>query len=193
MLHHAVAEATGRKHEFATTEHLLLALTEDPDGMEIIRACGVDLDQLREQLTDYLDTECGGLIVEDGQEAMPSSALQRVIRRAVIRAQSSQLDEVTSANVLVALFSERESYAAQRLREQDMSYYDAVRYIVYGIVKSREEATRGAAEQAARDRADAADREGRRAARLEFLDRAIGLRLAAKAASLNPAPFIPGN
>jgi ATP-dependent Clp protease ATP-binding subunit ClpA len=193
MLHHAVAEATGRKHEFATTEHLLLALTEDPDGMEIIRACGVDLDQLREQLTDYLDTECGGLIVEDGQEARPSSAFQNVIRRAVIRVQSSQLDDVTSANVFVALFSERESYAVQRLRAQDMTRHDAVRYIVYGTVKSREEATRGAAEQAARDRADAADRERRRESRLKVLDRGIGLRFAAKAAGLNPAPFIPGN
>jgi ATP-dependent Clp protease ATP-binding subunit ClpA len=134
-LHRAVAYASQRKHEYATLEHLLLSLTDDEDAAAVMKACDVDLVELKKAVTNYIDTELRALIVEDGEDAKPTAGFQRVIQRAVIHVQSSGRDDVTGANVLVAVFSERESHAAYFLQEQDMTRYDAVNYIAHGIAK----------------------------------------------------------
>jgi len=134
-LHRAVAYANQRKHEYATLEHLLLSLVDDEDAAGVMRACDVDLGSLRNTLTNYVDNELRSLVVDDGEDAKPTAGFQRVIQRAVIHVQSSGREEVTGANVLVAIFSERESHAAYFLQEQDMTRYDAVNYIAHGIAK----------------------------------------------------------
>ncbi|MCR5875439.1 ATP-dependent Clp protease ATP-binding subunit ClpA [Phenylobacterium sp. J426] len=134
-LHRAVAYANQRKHEYATLEHLLLSLVDDEDAASVMRACDVDLGALRTTLTNYVDNELRSLVVDDGEDAKPTAGFQRVIQRAVIHVQSSGREEVTGANVLVAIFSERESHAAYFLQEQDMTRYDAVNYIAHGIAK----------------------------------------------------------
>ncbi|MBI1406969.1 MAG: ATP-dependent Clp protease ATP-binding subunit ClpA [Caulobacter sp.] len=134
-LHRAVAFANQRKHEYATLEHLLLSLADDEDAAGVMTACDVNLPELKKTLVNYIDTELKALIVEDGEDAKPTAGFQRVIQRAVIHVQSSGRDDVTGANVLVAVFSERESHAAYFLQEQDMTRYDAVNYIAHGIAK----------------------------------------------------------
>jgi ATP-dependent Clp protease ATP-binding subunit ClpA len=134
-LHRAVAFANQRKHEYATLEHLLLSLIDDEDSAGVMRACDVDLPALKTTLTNYVDNELRSLVVDDGEDAKPTPSFQRVIQRAVIHVQSSGREEVTGANVLVAIFSERESHAAYFLQEQDMTRYDAVNYIAHGIAK----------------------------------------------------------
>ncbi|MDX2103995.1 MAG: ATP-dependent Clp protease ATP-binding subunit ClpA [Alphaproteobacteria bacterium] len=134
-LHRALDLANQRRHEYATLEHLLLALTEDQDAIAVLRACGVDLDKLRRDLGGYLDAELQSLVSSRNEEAKPTAGFQRVVQRAVIHVQSSGRAEVTGANVLVAMFSERESHAVYFLQEQDMSRFDAVNYISHGIAK----------------------------------------------------------
>ncbi|MBI1326790.1 MAG: ATP-dependent Clp protease ATP-binding subunit ClpA [Alphaproteobacteria bacterium] len=134
-LHRAIGYASQRNHEFATLEHLLFALTEDQDAMSVLRSCGVELDELREQLAHYLDHELKELVNFAVSEPKPTTALQRVLQRAAIHVQSSGREEVTGANVLVALFSERESNAVYFLQQQDMTRFDAVNYISHGIAK----------------------------------------------------------
>ena len=134
-LHRAIAFANQRKHEYATLEHLLLSLTEDAEATAVMGACNVDLAVLKRNLESYLDTELRSLIVDTGDDAKPTAGFQRVIQRAVIHVQSSGRDEVSGANVLVAVFSERESHAAFFLQEQDMTRYDAVNFIAHGIAK----------------------------------------------------------
>ena len=148
-LHKAVKFANERKHEYATLEHLLLSLADDPDAKGVMLACEVDLTVLKKNILNYLDTELRSLIVDDGEDAKPTAGFQRVIQRAVIHVQSSGREEVTGANVLVAIFSERESHAAYFLQEQDMTRYDAVNFIAHGIAKkagaSETRAVKGAA------------------------------------------------
>jgi ATP-dependent Clp protease ATP-binding subunit ClpA len=134
-LHRALAVAGERRHEYATLEHLLLALIDDQDAAAVMRACNVDLDALRRNLVEYVDTELGNLVSDGRQDSKPTAGFQRVIQRAVIHVQSSGREEVTGANVLVAIFAERESHAAYFLQEQDMTRYDAVNYISHGIAK----------------------------------------------------------
>ena len=134
-LHRAVAYANQRRHEYATLEHLLLSLTDDQEAAGVMRACDVDLPALKKNLVNYLDTELKSLVIESGEEAKPTAGFQRAIQRAVIHVQSSGREEVTGANVLVAIFSERESHAAYFLQEQDMTRYDAVNFIAHGIAK----------------------------------------------------------
>src|SRR3989449_2717412 len=134
-LHRALALANERHHEYATLEHLLLALLDDQDAAAVMRACNVDLDKLRRSLTSYLQTELENLVSDGNEDSKPTAGFQRVIQRAVIHVQSSGREEVTGANVLVAIFAERESHAAYFLQEQDMTRYDAVNYISHGIAK----------------------------------------------------------
>jgi ATP-dependent Clp protease ATP-binding subunit ClpA len=134
-LHRALAAANDRGHEYATLEHLLLSLTEDQDAMAVLRSCGIALPELKEQLVQYLDSELGYLVAETAVESKPTTAFQRVLQRAAIHVQSSGREEVTGANVLVALFSERESHAVYFLQEQDMTRFDAINYISHGIAK----------------------------------------------------------
>ena len=134
-LHRALALANERRHEYATLEHLLLSLTDDKDAAAVMKACNVDLDVLRRSLTNYIDNELGQMISAEREDSKPTAGFQRVIQRAVIHVQSSGREEVTGANVLVAIFAERESHAAFFLQEQDMTRYDAVNYISHGIAK----------------------------------------------------------
>ena len=134
-LHGALALANGRHHEYATLEHLLLALTEDDDAAPVMRACGVDVSELRDNLESYLDTELQGLVVDGVAEAKPTAGFQRVLQRAAMHVQASGRSEVNGANVLVAFFSEREAFAVYFLQRQDMSRLDAVSFISHGISK----------------------------------------------------------
>ena len=134
-LHNALANASERRHEYATLEHLLLALIDDEDAAQVMGACGVDLAELGEVVKQYLDQEYQSLKTEDGSDPQPTAGFQRVIQRAILHVQSSGKDTVTGANVLVALFSERDSYAVYFLQQQDMSRLDAVSYISHGIGK----------------------------------------------------------
>src|ERR1700753_2754796 len=134
-LHRALAIANERHHQYATLEHLLLSLIDDSDAAAVMRACSVDLDKLRTSLVSYLETEFENLVTDGADDAKPTAGFQRVIQRAVIHVQSSGREEVTGANVLVAIFSERESHAAYFLQEQDMTRYDAVNFIAHGIAK----------------------------------------------------------
>ena len=135
-LHRALRSANERRHEFATLEHLLLALCDDNDARSVLRACNVEIDQLRLQLSNYLDEDLTSLSVEEEEEAKPTAGFQRVIQRTVYHVQSSGRDEVTGANVLVAVFAERESHAVFFLQEQDMTRLDAVSYIAHGVAKT---------------------------------------------------------
>ncbi len=134
-LHRALAIANEKNHEYATLEHLLLALCSDQDAMAVLRACGIDLDDLGSALLHYIENDLSSLINFDSEESKPTNAFQRVLQRAAIHVQSSGREEVTGANVLVALFSERESHAVYTLQERDMTRFDAVNYISHGIAK----------------------------------------------------------
>ncbi|MZR12463.1 ATP-dependent Clp protease ATP-binding subunit ClpA [Maritimibacter sp. DP07] len=167
-IHAALAHANERQHELATLEHLLLALIDEPDAARVMKACSVDLEDLRGTLIKYIDEELSAFETNiEGSEAVPTAAFQRVIQRAAIHVQSSGRTEVTGANVLVAIFAERESNAAYFLQEQDMTRYDAVNYIAHGVAKDPsygetrpvsgtpdfEEATNEAADEEAKDSA----------------------------------------
>ena len=182
-LHRALALANERHQEYATLEHLLLALTEDQDAVAVMRACNVDMDVLRQNLTDYVDTELDNLVTMDGAESKPTAGFQRVIQRAVIHVQSSGRDEVTGANVLVAIFAERESHAAFFLQEQDMTRYDAVNYISHGIAKRPGYTETRAARGADEETADADEDGGQKSDALE----AYCIDLNKKARYRNPA------
>jgi ATP-dependent Clp protease ATP-binding subunit ClpA len=134
-LHRALEYANERHHEYATLEHLLLALLDDRDAAAVMKACLVDFDALRKRITEYLDNELSGLRVKGSTEAQPTTGFQRVVHRAVVHVQSSGREEVTGANVLVAIFAERESHAAFFLQEQEMTRFEAVQYISHGIAK----------------------------------------------------------
>jgi ATP-dependent Clp protease ATP-binding subunit ClpA len=134
-LHRALALANERRHEYATLEHLLLALVDDQDAAAVMKACSVDLEKLKKSLVGYIDSELENLVTDGSDDSKPTAGFQRVIQRAVIHVQSSGREEVTGANVLVAIFAERESHAAYFLQEQDMTRYDAVNYISHGIAK----------------------------------------------------------
>jgi ATP-dependent Clp protease ATP-binding subunit ClpA len=135
-LHRSLSFASDRRHEYATLEHLLLGLADDTDAATVLRACGVDLDKLRQDLTEFLDKDLSGLTTDRSTEPKPTAGFQRVVQRAAIHVQSSGRDEVTGANVLVALFSERESHAVYFLQLQDMTRLDAVNFISHGIAKA---------------------------------------------------------
>ena len=135
-IHTSLALAAARKHELATLEHLLVALIDEPEAANVMKACSVDLKVLKKNLSQYLDEELTSLVSETKEfDSTPTTAFQRVIQRAAIHVQSSGRSEVTGANVLVAIFAERESNAAYFLQEQEMTRYDAVNYIAHGVAK----------------------------------------------------------
>jgi ATP-dependent Clp protease ATP-binding subunit ClpA len=134
-LHRALGIATEHNHEFATLEHLLLALTDDQDGVSVLRACGVEVDKLRQELSSFIGDDLGDLETANLSEPKPTAGFQRVVQRAAIHVQSSGREEVTGANVLVAIFSEREAHAVYFLQMHDMTRLDAVNYISHGIAK----------------------------------------------------------
>jgi ATP-dependent Clp protease ATP-binding subunit ClpA len=134
-LHQAIKLASDRHHEYATLEHLLLALIDDTDASQVMKACNVDMDALRKSVQKYIDEDLATLVMDESDEAKPTTGFQRVVQRAVLHVQNSGRDEVTGANVLVALFTERESHAVYFLQEQNMNRLDAVSYISHGIAK----------------------------------------------------------
>ena len=132
-LRRAMGAATAKAHEFATLEHLLLALTEDSDALEVLSACKVDIQELRSRLTDYIETELASIVSHsDNLDVQPTASFQRVIQRAIIHTQSSGREVATGANVLVSIFSERESHAVWFLKSLNMTRLDAVSYISHG-------------------------------------------------------------
>jgi len=134
-LHRALALAKKYKHEYATLEHLLYALTDDHDAQAVMRGCGINLTDIKKNIGDFLEQELTSLVVDDLEESRPTAGFQRVIHRAAIHVQSAGKNEVTGANVLVALFSERDSHAVYFLQEQELSRLDVVNYISHGVVK----------------------------------------------------------
>ncbi len=157
-LHRALEYANERHHEYATLEHLLLSLLDDRDAAAVMKACAVDIDELRARITEFLDNELSSLFVKGSTEAQPTTGFQRVIHRAVVHVQSSGREEVTGANVLVAIFAERETHAAFFLQEQEMTRFDAVQYISHGIAKrpgmSEPRHVRGVDEDAGSEKGD---------------------------------------
>ena len=148
-LRRAMGAATAKAHEFATLEHLLLALTEDSDALEVLSACKVDIQELRSRLTDYIETELASIVSHsDNLDVQPTASFQRVIQRAIIHTQSSGREVATGANVLVSIFSERESHAVWFLKSLNMTRLDAVSYISHG---SDGNIGRGAEERAESD------------------------------------------
>ena len=135
-LHRALGHANERRHEYATLEHLLLALTDDQDTVAVLRACSVDLDRLRREVLSYVDNELANLVAAHGDDAKPTASLQRVLQRAAIQVQSSGREEVTGANVLVAMFAERESHAVFFLQAQGTTRFDIVNYMSHGIPRA---------------------------------------------------------
>ncbi len=162
-LERALSAAGERSHEYATLEHLLLALTDDEDAIEVMTACKVDIKALKEALEQYIDEDLTSLITDNPSgRVQPTAAFQRVVQRAVLHVESSGRDEVSGANILISIFSERESHATYFLQEQDMTRYDAVNYVSHGVSKvpgqSRSNTPRGA-EQAAEEAPKAPDSE----------------------------------
>ena len=192
-LHQALGHASARRHEFATLEHLLLALIDDEDAAAVMRACNVDLEALRQTVTTYIDTELEALVVRDRGDTKPTAGFQRVIQRAVIHVQSSGREEVTGANVLVAIFAERESHAAYFLQEQEMTRYDAVNYISHGIAKrpgaSESRPPRGAEEEPEESQESASpsqDREGGKKKESALAAYAVDLNKKARIGKIDP-------
>src|SRR3982074_1895765 len=134
-LHRAFGLAGERRHEYATLEHLLLAMTEDDDAVPVLKACGVDIDRLRHDLETFIDNRLKGIITQNPSEPLPTAGFQRVVQRAAVPVQPSGRKEVTGANVLVALFSERDSHAVSFLENQGSSRLDPVDYISHGKAK----------------------------------------------------------
>jgi ATP-dependent Clp protease ATP-binding subunit ClpA len=134
-LNQAFREAREHQHEFMTIEHLLLALLDNPAAAEVLRACAADIPTLRSELAEFLDETTPRIPVEDDRETQPTLGFQRVLQRAVFHVQSSEKNEVTGANVLVAIFSEQDSQAVYFLEKQGISRLDVVNYISHGISK----------------------------------------------------------
>lgn len=189
-LHQALTIANERHHEYATLEHLLLALIDDQDAGAVMRACNVDLDHLKRIVTDYIDRELENLVTGYDEDSKPTAAFQRVIQRAVIHVQSSNREEVTGANVLVAIFAERESHAAYFLQEQQMTRYDAVNYISHGISKrvqdSEPRTPRGAESASGEERGGAEQEEGSKKKQDALSAYCVNLNEKAKAGRIDP-------
>ncbi|MEO5862362.1 MAG: ATP-dependent Clp protease ATP-binding subunit ClpA [Burkholderiales bacterium] len=134
-LHMAFVEARQKRHEFVTVEHLLLALLDNPSATEVLRACGVKLDDLRKALAEFVQQHTPTVAGHDEVDTQPTLGFQRVIQRAILHVQSSGKKEVTGANVLVAIYGEKDSHAVYFLHQQDVSRLDVVNFISHGIRK----------------------------------------------------------
>src|SRR5512139_187793 len=137
-LHLAFVEARQKRHEFITVEHLLLAMLDNPSAAHVLRACGADMEELRTVLANHIDTHTPRSPGNIEVETQPTVGFQRVIQRAILHVQSSSKKEVTGANILVALFGEKESHAVYFLNQRGISRLDVVNYIAHGINKTPE-------------------------------------------------------
>jgi len=190
-LHQALTLANERHHEYATLEHLLLALIDDAEAAAVMRACNVDLDELKQTVLTYIDTELDNLVTGYDEDSKPTAGFQRVIQRAVIHVQSSGREEVSGANVLVAIFAERESHAAYFLQEQQMTRYDAVNYISHGIAKrpgaTETRAPRGADEEQHGSNGEAGEETGKGKKQQDALTAyCVNLNTKARAGKIDP-------
>ncbi len=189
-LHRALSLASERRHEYATLEHLLLGLADDSDAATVLRACGVDLDKLRQDLGEFLDKDLSGLATDRPGDPKPTAGFQRVVQRAAIHVQSSGRDEVTGANVLVALFSERESHAVYFLQLQDMTRLDAVNFISHGIAKAPGRATQrpvaGSKEEGPSENNEREDKPGGRKAQDALSNYCVNLNKKATNGKIDP-------
>ena len=134
-LRRALTYAEQRKHEYATLEHLLLALIDDVNASGVMKVCDVDLGALKEKLVSYIDNELTALTIDDDRKSKPTAAFQRVVQRAILHAQRLSRHMVTGGDLLVALFAESESPAVWLLGEQEMTEQDAENFILHGILK----------------------------------------------------------
>jgi ATP-dependent Clp protease ATP-binding subunit ClpA len=189
-LHQALSVANDHHHEYATLEHLLLALLDDTDAAAVMTACNVDMLELRKTLTDYIEKELENLITGYDEDSKPTAGFSRVIQRAVIHVQSSGRDDVTGANVLVAIFAERESHAAYFLQEQQMTRYDAVNFISHGVAKragaSEPRTPRGADETDANGHNDTDQGDGKKKEQSALAAYCVDLNEKAKAGRIDP-------
>ena len=189
-LHQALTFANERHHEYATLEHLLLALIDDQDASAVMRACNVDIEDLRRTLITYIDGELDNLVTGYDEDSKPTAGFQRVIQRAVIHVQSSGREEVSGANVLVAIFAERESHAAYFLQEQQMTRYDAVNYISHGIAKRAGQAEtrtpRGAEEEQQSQSGEGTEEGGKKKPQDALSAYCVNLNKKAKAGRIDP-------
>ncbi|MGE5129129.1 MAG: ATP-dependent Clp protease ATP-binding subunit ClpA [Sphingomonadaceae bacterium] len=135
-LHMAFVEARQKRHEFITVEHLLLALLDNPTAAEVLRACGANIDELRKNLTQHITEQTPRIAADREVDTQPTLGFQRVIQRAILHVQSSGKKEVTGANVLVAIFGEKDSHAVYFLQQQGIARLDVVNYISHGITKT---------------------------------------------------------
>jgi ATP-dependent Clp protease ATP-binding subunit ClpA len=135
-LHMAFVEARQKRHEFITVEHLLLALLDNPTAAEVLRACGANMDELRKNLTQHITEQTPRIAADREVDTQPTLGFQRVIQRAILHVQSSGKKEVTGANVLVAIFGEKDSHAVYFLQQQGIARLDVVNYISHGITKT---------------------------------------------------------
>ena len=146
-LNEAYQGARDKRHEFITVEHLLLSLLDSPEVVEILKACGAGISQLRQELDQFIDESVPLLRDDDDGDVQPTLGFQRVLQRAVLHVQSSGKREVTTTNVLVAIFSEKQSQATYLLNMQDVARLDVVNYISHGIAKAHEEGGDGDAQE----------------------------------------------
>src|SRR3989304_1854084 len=141
-LNEALRKTREKRHEFMTVEHLLLALLDNSSAARVLRACGADLNSLHNDLIKFIAENSPLLPEHDERETQPTLGFQRVLQRAVFHVQSSGKKEVTGANVLVAIFGERESHAVYFLSQQNIARLDVVNYISHGIAKVPEDENR---------------------------------------------------
>ncbi|HXZ55000.1 MAG TPA: ATP-dependent Clp protease ATP-binding subunit ClpA [Burkholderiales bacterium] len=135
-LHMAFVEARQKRHEFITVEHLLLALLDNPTAAEVLRACAANIEELRKALGDFITAHTPTVAGTEEIDTQPTLGFQRVIQRAILHVQSSGKKEVTGANVLVAIFGEKDSHAVYFLHQQGVTRLDVVNYISHGITKA---------------------------------------------------------
>src|SRR5690606_31041517 len=135
-LHMAFVEARQKRHEFITVEHLLLTLIDNPSAAEVLRACAADIDTLRKELTDFIGEHTPTVGGTEEIETQPTLGFQRVIQRAILHVQSSGKKQATGANVLVAIFGEKDSHAVYFLQRQGITRLDVVNFISHGVSKN---------------------------------------------------------
>jgi ATP-dependent Clp protease ATP-binding subunit ClpA len=137
-LHMAFVDARQQKHEFITVEHLLLALLDNPSAAEVLRSCSADVEEIRKNLQNFIKDNTPVVTGQDEVDTQPTLGFQRVIQRAIMHVQSTSngKKEVTGANVLVAIFGEKDSHAVYYLHQQGITRLDVVNYISHGITKT---------------------------------------------------------
>ena len=182
-LNNAFRDARGKRHEFMTVEHLLLALLDNAAARSVLRAVGADIERLRGELAEFIDSTTP-VLPEDAEEreTQPTLGFQRVLQRAVFHVQSSGRKEVTGANVLVAIFSEQESQAVYFLKLQDIARIDIVNYIAHGVSKIQDSEGEGEEREEAEEAQESAEPAG--AGALEAF--ASNLNEQAKAGRIDP-------